>query len=60
MTEDLQTYIERLKTEVSALPKGDVKSRRDTRQIWDAANTVQILCQHIFTELKAVNRSLPG
>lgn len=60
MTIDLQSYIERLKTEVESLPSGDVKSRSETRRLRDSANAIQVLCQHIFTEVKAVNRSLPG
>lgn len=55
---DIETYITTLQELAQSLPKEAV-NRRDTARIRSIANQIQTSCQHIFTEVKALNRVLP-
>lgn len=59
MNADLAEFVTRLQAEATNL-NNKPSSRRDTAQLKSQINSIQTCCQHIFTEIKALNRSLPG
>jgi len=55
---ELESYISTLQDLASKL-KANPSTRRDTAEIRNLCNGIQTSCQHIFTEVKALNRMLP-
>lgn len=56
---DITTYVGKLKEVVAAIDASEPRSRAQSRILRNQVNDAQTICQYIFSEVKANNRSLP-